>query len=328
MKKFLNLISVFVFGILLIAGCSCKKDDESKVSLSIGDMTATTFKDIELSYLDAMIEDDESFVLYVYTSCTACDAFKPVINGVIKDRNLRIYAIAKSKITSKHELASIRTAPAVVIYNEGEVFAKAEYDNNQEYFNDKAGFTSFLDKYTYMPTMYYVSLDQLDQKIANDESFVIYYSRSSCGDCNYLNSNYLKKYLKENVNTKHFYVIETDAEGIRFTNGQFDENNWIEFKNKYGLSNVNNSLGHGVGYVPSFQYYENGEIKDMMVYFNDGEYVLNNDDTYSIVINASYYDDNPYINQTIKLSEYHEKVSPFYNEKLKTFLETNLAKVD
>ena len=65
-----------------------------------------------------------------------------------------------------------------------------------------------------------------------------------------------------------------------------------------------------------------------MVYFNDGEYVLNSDDTYSIRINASYYNDNPYLNQTVKYSEYKEKLAPFYNQKLETFLNTNLAKVD
>ena len=189
--------------------------------------------------------------------------------------------------------------------------------------------------------MYYINLEQLQSKINNDESFIIYYSRSSCGDCNYLNKNYLRQYLSSHVDSKYFYVIETDAEGIRFYNGASPDTSndatddekaaaaqWQAFKDQYGLSNVNNPIGHGVGYVPTLQYYQDGEISDMMVYFNDGEYVLNSDDTYSIRINASYYNDNPYLNQTVKYSEYKEKLAPFYNQKLETFLNTNLAKVD
>jgi len=143
-----------------------------------------------------------------------------------------------------------------------------------------------------------------------------------------LNDNYLKAYLKSNPTTNRFYIIETDAEGIRYTEGQYDAGLWQSFKDEYGLSNVNNTLGHGVGYVPTFQYYQNGSIKEMMVYFNDGEYIQNSDGSYSVIINSSYYDDNPYIDQTINHSEYKEKLTPFYNNKLKEFLNSNLKKVD
>ena len=100
----------------------------------------------------------------------------------------------------------------------------------------------------------------------------------------------MREYLNTNTSSKTFYIIETDAEGIRYTGGFVDDEKWVEFKNEFGLSNVNNPLGHGVGYVPTLQYYEDGEIKDMAVYFNDGEYTLEGDGSYSITINNSYYE--------------------------------------
>ena len=341
MKKFLSVITMFVC-VFFLASCSCKDDEDVKVSLSIGDMNATTYRSVTMSYLDAMIQDKESFIVYVYNrTCTGCKAFKPILESVIDEKNLIIYAIEDINISSNHELYSLRTTPALALYKDGEIVFKTIYDDNKSYFDSTDGFKSFLDKYTYLPTMYYINLEQLQSKINNDESFIIYYSRSSCGDCNYLNKNYLRQYLSSHVDSKYFYVIETDAEGIRFYNGASPDTSndatddekaaaaqWQAFKDQYGLSNVNNPIGHGVGYVPTLQYYQDGEISDMMVYFNDGEYVLNSDDTYSIRINASYYNDNPYLNQTVKYSEYKEKLAPFYNQKLETFLNTNLAKVD
>ena len=326
MKKIFSFLVMF-FGVLTLAACSCKKDDINKASLSIGDMNATTYEEVTMEYLDAMIKDDETFIVYVFnTTCGGCKAFKPVIESVIKEKHLRIYAIQDINVSKQHELYSLRTTPAFALYDNGELVFKTIYDDNKDYFDSKEGFISFLEKYTNLPTLYYISKEQLDTKIANDEEFVVYYSRSSCSDCGYLNKNYLKKYLNDNVNTKHFYVVETDAEGIRYNGGEYDATQWQQFKDDYGLSNANNPKGHGVGYVPTMQYYKNGEIQDMMVYFNDGTYIENEDNTYSIRIDMSYYDDNPYLNQVIKYSEYKEKLAPFYNQKLETFLNTYLAK--
>lgn len=326
MKKIFAFLVMF-FGVFTLSACKCDKDDITKASLSIGDMNATTYEEVTMSYLEAMIEDDETFIVYVYNPlCQGCKLFKPVIEGVIQEKHLKIYAIQDTNVSKQHELYSLRTTPAFALYNNGELVFKTVYDDNKDYFDTKEGFISFLDKYTNLPTLYYISKDQLTAKIENNEEFVVYYSRSSCSDCGYLNTHFLKDYLNKNVNTKHFYVIETDAEGIRYNGGEYDATQWQEFKDTYGLSNVNNPKGHGVGYVPTLQYYKNGEIEDMMVYFNDGTYVLNEDDTYSIRIDMSYYNDNPYLNQLIKASEYKEKLAPFYNQKLEAFLNAYLTK--
>lgn len=326
MKKVLNLLSV-VLVIFICSSCKCNKFN--KVSLQIGDINANSYNNITLNEFDDMVENNRNFILYVYRSdCENCMMFKSILEKVIKERHVIIYAIESGLITSNHVLREVKKVPTVLLYENGKQILKTDPIKNNEYFSSNAGFLKFLDKYTYMPTLFYINKEQLDEKIKSDKNFIIYYSRSSCTDCSYLNDNYLKKYLDKNTNKKSFYIIETDEEGIRYKDGIFDSTLWQDFKDTYGLSENNNALGHGVGYVPTMQYYENGEIKDMLVYFNDYERIENSDGSYSVIINNSYYDDNPYLNKTIKYNEYKEKLASFYNGKVKSFLDYNLEKVD
>lgn len=333
MKKILGICLSFLISLSLLVGCSCKKDedkDDGKASLQVGDMNAQTYVTLTMSQLNEKINNKDSFVLFAYLEgCYGCQLFKPILENAIRERNLIVYAINARDIEKGHEIRDvIEYTPSIFIYKEGTMTFMSDPVKNEEYFSSNAGFLKLLDTYTDMPTLYYISKSQLDEKIANGESFIIYYSRSSCSDCSYLNRNYLKTYLNENDKTKKFYIIETDAEGIRYTNDEYDAELWQSFKDSYGLSNANNSLGHGVGYVPTLQYYEDGVVKEMMVYFNDCEYIQNGDGSYSVVINNSYYSDNPYLNQTLSASEYKDLLSPFYNQKLKSFLDSNLKKVD
>lgn len=334
MKKIAKIFTFFAFLVLLISGCSCKKEKDNKANLQIGDMNATTFVDIDLDEYNAKLKNKDDFILFVYSNdCTACKMFKPKLESVIQEKHLIVYGIETNAIVGvgkDNDLYKLKYTPTIIIYKEGKNIFYSLSDEDYNYFETKETFVNLLDKYTNMPTLYYINKTQLKEKITNKENFIIYYSRSSCGDCSYLNKNYMKEYLKNNTKSKSFYIIETDVEGIRKKNGVVDAEQWQAFKDEFGLSNaINTELGHGAGYVPTLQYYNNGEIKDMMVYFNDfNDATLNADGSYSVTIDNSYYSDNPYIGQTISYSEYKEKLAPFYNTKLKTFLDTNLAKVD
>lgn len=328
------LINFFAVVVVMLAcfGCSCNKDD--KVSLRFGDMNSSTYKDIDTVLLNKMISNEENFVLFVYQiGCRGCDLFKPVLNSVIKEKHLIVYGINIWSVDDDNELHDvIEYTPSLVLYEEGEIELVMDPDKNDNYFVDKEGLISYFNKYTNAPTAYYIDKLQLDKKIENKEDFIIYYSRKSCEDCSYLNRNYLLEYLDDNRYNKHFYILEVDAEGIRLKDGLPNDEQWQLFKDNYGLSSKNNPLGHGVGYVPTFQYYEDGKINDVMVYFNDidyenGGYIMNDEGSF-VIINNSYYGDHPYLNQTMKLSEYKEKVEGFYNNKLKQFLDINLIKVN
>lgn len=342
MKKYIGIICGFIFVLLMVAGCGCKKNN--KASLGVGDMNATTFVDISLEEVDAKVKADDTFILFVYAhDCDGCKYFKPILNAVIEEKNLIVYGIESSKITKGHALKSLRWTPGLVVYDKGDILVKTEGNESPDYFKDEAGFKTFLNKYTRMPTMYYISKAQLKEKINSGESFIIYYSRNDCGDCGYMYENYLKNYLYNNPDTNKFYVIETNAEGIRWVNGvapgsgeekdtpeqKAAAQQWQDFKDEFGLSNaINTTLGYGVGYVPTIQYYKDGEIKDMVVYFND---MFEAAGEAGVTIIESYFDDNPYLNKTIKYEKYDDyknTLAPFYNEKMDEFFNNYLGLVD
>ena len=104
MKKFLRILCAFIFVLLMVAGCGCKKDDikdngNKKASLSVGDENSTTFIDISLEELDKKVENDDTFILFVHShDCIGCTMFKPILNKVIDDKNLIVYGIETNKI--------------------------------------------------------------------------------------------------------------------------------------------------------------------------------------------------------------------------------------
>ena len=210
MKKSLISLFVMLFLVFVCASCSCKKEGD-KASLQVGDMNATTYKDITMNRVKEMIADKDSFVLYVYMpDCSSCQRFKPILEKVIQERHLNVYALQANRIESGHELSDLRYTPSIAIYDEGNAIFMTDPIKNEEYFVDDKGVISLLDKYTYMPTLYYISKEHLDEKIANDESFIVYFSRSSCADCSYLNRNYLKSYLKDRVKYKVFTIDQLE----------------------------------------------------------------------------------------------------------------------
>lgn len=331
MKKITSLMCALMLFLSIISGCSCSKN---KASLAIGDMNASKYVDINFDELDSMKANKESFVLYFHReTCGHCQDFDPIINSVIKKRHLIIYSVDLDyvRMPGDHELRVLEGTPSLVVYKDGEILFKTDPSKNDKYFTSGEGFESFLDKYTYMPTMYYISRSDLRNKIDNDESFIVYYSDGECFDCKSMYDNYLKDFLKENTDTKKFYVIETRNEGVRLIDGLVNQEQWNEFKKEFGLSKEGNStFGYDVGYVPTLQYYKDGELSDMLVYLNDiKETVSDNEDgTKNIKIVDSYYDDNPFIGKTMLNTEYKNKVKSFYNNKLENFLNKNLPLVD
>lgn len=336
MRKYISIIFSFLFALFLVVGCSCKDNPgDEKASLSIGNVNATSYVELaSAAELQAKVDNKDSFVLYVFQSgCDGCKLFKPIIEHVIDERNLIIYAIQWNKVKNFKGLESVSGTPSLAVYNKGEVLTITDPDKNNSYFSTYDGFKTFLDEYTYIPRAYYITLSQLREKKTNQDNFIVYFSRKSCGDCSYLNNHYLKDYLNNYHGEKAFYILETDAVGVRFDeNGEYDAVQWQAVKDEFGLSEAGSATyGYKTGVVPTFQYYNNGVLSGMMVYANDdGDFVVESDGSYTFTITSSYYDDNPHIGQTITnyMKNYHDTVAEFYNGKVASFLEQNLPFVD
>ena len=119
-----------------------------------------------------------------------------------------------------------------------------------------------MDSIIEFPKCYYVSEANVDSVLASDKTSVIYYKRSGCGDCTYLEPNILKPYIESHESMNNLYVLDCEDWLTLENKGQAN-------KDKYGLSNVNNPIyGYNSGYYPYFSLVENGQFKSGAEAFN------------------------------------------------------------
>lgn len=319
MKK----IFKFLMSLLLVFTItSCEKDETSEKFMIKGHIENTTLINIDAQELKEMIIEEQSFILLIMLNgCTSCEGFKQdIVNPFIEESKSNIYSISSIELDSLQydNKPSYSIAPTIVIYKDGKEIIKKEYNYKDAIFTDKNEFSTFIYSYCVEPRLIELDEDNADQKIENNDSFVLYVGWYRCGDCQMLSSEVLDNYLLNNDKT--MYYLESDKyrslkpieEPILSENPtqeqlQEKENwdNWIAFANKYGFASYRD------GKVPSIIYYENGIVKDYIVYRND---VITDG-----IVTQSYYDD--LIGQKLdndQLLQYHnDKVVEFLNKYCK-----------
>lgn len=150
MKKIFRSLGVVFLIIILCSGCSFRKNND-KVGLEASDENITTYINLSIEEVDSKIVNGENFILFVYKNgCGNCTRFKPIVENAVKERNLMIYALESGEIPYEHELRVIKYVPAIVIFEEGEIFFRTDPMENEEYFGSNAGFLALLDKYIYV----------------------------------------------------------------------------------------------------------------------------------------------------------------------------------
>jgi hypothetical protein len=312
MKK----LKLFILSlILLIAGCS-----SNQLILLTGKSGINETVEINRKTLELKLENQEDFVLFLSNpTCSACLNFKPLINDYVASTEAVIYRI-EANVT---DIIAYRYTPTLVIIRGGRVVAKHDPTTNEGVFTKKAELGKFIEKYASLPKLYEISIEQLRTKIINGDSFVIYYSWYLCADCNYLYDNFFKEYLLKTNLDKKIYFIELDpwrADG-RATD------KWKAFASEFKIDT------YGDGRTPTFQFISNGQVQDMVVVFN--EIFTANEARTEITVTRSFYADFPYINKVYKgegiseaVANYRKDTSAFHTNKLKEFLDKNLAKAE
>jgi len=310
------LLSILLYFSTVLSACGCKKTDKVEKFMARGIYNAISYVEIDTAAeLQAKIDNEESFVLYLYSSiCNNCKEFKSdVLEPFIAETHMEIFAIETS-VAGLSKVIKVNSTPTLVVYNEGLIESKVD-PTKSDAFNSVSELKTYLSKYVYLPQFYYVTKAQMDSLLSSSESFFLFFESYTCGDCYKFKNESLYPYLKDNTLVKKFYVYE-----VSDYRGSEEEGVWQQFKDDYGLSNTKNQLGYGVGYVPSIQYIESGVIKDMMVFYNDTEKVQHEDGTFSYSV--SYYpDESPALTQKYtSYTDYQEKAFSFYNRKFVEFV--------
>ncbi|MDR0832292.1 MAG: hypothetical protein LBM99_05295 [Bacillales bacterium] len=302
-KLFVILLSI----VSLLSLSSCQKKVE-KVPLIYGSIAEASLTTITYGDLQTLINDKANFILVVAgidEICSCWITFKDTLKEYIKEYNTLIYKLSYNDLNNKEESFAIpytESNSTFSIIKEGKVIHKVIYDIEKKIslFNDYDTLKKYLEERVILPKYFYLSLEQLNQKLLTDgEKFALYLSRKGCSYCKFINWRFLKDYQLNNEMNKTLYVI--DLQQYHYTQVSKDdptrptwEASWQEMKNVLGLSDViNTKYGFGVGYTPTIQYIETNGTKDASQYVKDTLMMYTetleeeNEDFYKVI--DSYY---------------------------------------
>lgn len=275
MKKFLLSLSL-LFSVTCLSGC----DSDRKDMLTYGTLYHETSVNIDADTLYRK-KEKENFILITYgdTTCGCWKYFSNVLDHIAKYDHVLTYKISNELIDERLNEFGIKNSndPAFYIIASKKVIRRTFYADNDSLFTDETKFLDAIKQQINLPYMYLINEEQIQTEVV-DKGGILYYTRMSCPDCSYCTPNVVMPHIKYGEVDKKIYVFDLDP----IKNDEPDR--YQQFKDDHFLSDKNNKeLGYGTGFVPTFQYYQDGKLYDMAVYFND--------EITDGVITTSYYDE-------------------------------------
>lgn len=292
MNKKLGLFAIplLMFSAFGLSSCG----EKANVELVFGDKTASDFRYLNFTQLEEKVNSKETFLLVVqYSDGCACwvQEAKPTLIKYIKEKHVICYHIKNDELVKGNNNFGIKILTGSVsfaVFEDGEV-RNCINTHDSKTLKNYDSFVEYMDSFVNMPHFFWVSKEEVSRLYDANSKSVVFYSRSTCGDCSYVNSNYLVEFSKKHPEySKEVYVLECDVPGIRYNDeGVLDADKWGEFKTEHELSYEGNFIyGYETGVVPTFQLIGNGQLYSQCVYFNDS--VTKTDDN-KFVVSNSYY---------------------------------------
>lgn len=286
MKKQLLFALLAPMMLTSLPGCSTN----SGMKLTYGtyleskELGSTNAKELDFGALSKKMDktsdfSKENFLLVIYPTngCYCWTKFQNVLRDFISETKYLIYQIkitefGEDKLGFKMEQGNVSFA----IVKGGQIVKQYIASN---IFESVESFKSEINKFVKAPDLYFVDQAYLDNAIKYQETVLVEYIREACGDCQYADPNALWEFAHKNAFKTKMYVIALDE--IRE-----NEYDYKEFKDTHRLSNVySTEYGYGEGVVPTFQYYERGDLMSASVYFNDTVEMVNGE----LTVTNSYY---------------------------------------
>ncbi len=147
-KKFLWVIPVLLLISIIIV--IIKKMPEQKFYLEDKYYGNSEFTTIESNDLNKLMNDKESFALFIYQpACVTSSEFEQILYDFTKSNNIKIYEIAFSDIKDTKLSKSIKYYPSFAIFNKGKMvdYLDAESDNDLKYYKSKDEFEKWFTNY-------------------------------------------------------------------------------------------------------------------------------------------------------------------------------------
>ena len=315
MKKKLFLALLAPMTLLPIAGCSTNSAMKITYGTYVTTEDAKNNDAIEINHSQLFEKMDsnskfnkENFLIVVAPTngCLCWTKFQPVLKQFIKETHYLVYTIKITEFSEENSDFGIKmqqghVSMAIV---KGTKIVKQYLSST--IFDDAAALKAEINKYVRAPEMYFIDQKFLEYTIkkTRDTALIEFY-RSTCSDCKNSNAYAVWDFAHNNLFKTKMYIIdmdnldfgipkyETNEDGSYVLNkyGQMIQTEEYKqeyqvFKDAYSLSNkFSSSYGYNNGYVPTFQYYERGEVKDASVYFNDTVEKVGDD----LIVTDSFY---------------------------------------
>lgn len=304
-----NLLLLLALAIPAV-GCGQTIDDIKPVAIPFGTRIGmddkvkgeSHMREISYEKFASLVVDKESFVVMIHSTtnfCSCWDAFhRDVFVPYVKARGTLVYYVDYQNIEGKENygLTVLPNHETIGIFESGKLkYQENNSDQKSEWTTSAAYFAQWMDARVSKPKAFYVSKEQLDGLYDSRNEFTILFTRSTCPDCAYLESNDLKSWLNAADNPSPLYMIDCDVIGIRYVTDEAGKiygpssaedasekqieafEQWSDFKSEYGLAySEDNPAGWDSGYVPTIYHVNpdganrSGDVIDASgVFYND-----------------------------------------------------------
>lgn len=272
MKSKIYSTLLLLFATISLIGCD-KKDNTLNINIltkEIGSTEITRYEDLA-SMLSS--QDNEDFMLATYSGiyskgCSCWSGFQlEVMNKYVKENSIPIYYFDTDKLTGRDEKFGIsqlvESDPEFYLFKDAKKVKR--YKGSIPFFKNYSKFKEEIDKNINKPlykNLYYINEVFLKTALPTSEKAVLLTERNGCGDCRYVLPKVVEPFAKLAQFKTEIWVFDVQS----YTNTE----KYDSLKEYLQLTETSNStFGFGTGYVPTIQYYGNGNLLDAAVYFND-----------------------------------------------------------
>ena len=283
MKKVLFLLPLLAISSLGVTGC--KKAAELP-RITYGTLVDEQAEEISYTDLVAKVARQETMIVGTYLKvssgqCGCWIQFKSVLDQYVKEYNTKVYYIDRFSFPSDGEkfgitLDTSHTDPSVVFFKNGKKVNQYLYSSDTKpIFEQMSGLRKAVSKFARDPQLMFVDQSYLDNALftAKNDKVVVYYLWNTCPDCNDCLPYILDPYQNKNLLSTQVWCIDLAIKGLLLDeNGNQDktQTSYVTFLKEHHMSASGDAtFGYDRGFVPTFQVWEKGVLKDMSVYFND-----------------------------------------------------------
>ena len=345
-----TLFPIILLGLISGLATGCTTQDK-RIRLSFGSYVATSMTGISYEEFVAKMDAGENMLVVTYDSiysedCSCWTGFKAIVDHYANEKDLVIYQIDRNEFEGREDygltLLKENSNPTCFVASHGKVTNeyRAGSKNNEAIFTTEKGFASAIEKIVKEPQVMLVDRNYLRSAIDSGEKVIVYQARAKCGDCNYCTPNCLLPYSEENDFKTKVLLMDLQVPGIYYdSEGNKNDETYNAYKAEYQMTEATNAdYGFITGVVPTFQVWQNKELKDACVYFNDS---ISQREDGKWIVSETYYTQErvaklKYTNTVLKdmvlddedLIEYpgygkfwtQDGAAKYHNEILKSFL--------